>query len=133
MFRAAIYFRVENLFFNYGVDLVLTFHNDSYARTFPSFSGMAMSRNYSNYNAPVHLVLGSASTNSWLSSTNTTRNTFNANDTDRDNTGDRVTQSTVDNVGVNSNSHSVLMTKNRSDDDNEATQVDVEGKCKSVA
>lgn len=52
--------RLEDLFFNYGVDVVLQAHEHSYERLWPQYKGVVLARNYSNPQAPVQLITGAA-------------------------------------------------------------------------
>ena len=54
------YFRLEDLFYEYGVDVVLQAHEHSYERLWPMYKGIVLSKNYTNPAAPVQLVTGAA-------------------------------------------------------------------------
>ncbi|OWF35634.1 acid phosphatase type 7-like isoform X2 [Mizuhopecten yessoensis] len=51
---------LEDLFFNYGVDLVLQAHEHSYERLWPQYKGVVLAKNYSNPQAPIQLITGAA-------------------------------------------------------------------------
>lgn len=51
---------LEDLFFDYGVDLVLQAHEHSYERLWPHYKGVVLAKNYSNPQAPVQLITGAA-------------------------------------------------------------------------
>jgi len=55
-----MHFRLEEIFFNSGVDLILQAHEHSYERLWPMYKGVVLSTNYTNPRAPVQLVTGSA-------------------------------------------------------------------------
>ncbi|XP_060074531.1 acid phosphatase type 7-like [Ylistrum balloti] len=51
---------LEDLFFDYGVDVVLQAHEHSYERLWPQYKGVVLAKNYSNPQAPVQLITGAA-------------------------------------------------------------------------
>ncbi|XP_062582232.1 acid phosphatase type 7-like isoform X1 [Saccostrea cucullata] len=51
---------LEDIFFNYGVDIVLQAHEHSYERLWPQYKGVVLSKNYTNPQAPVQLISGAA-------------------------------------------------------------------------
>ncbi|XP_041375399.1 acid phosphatase type 7-like [Gigantopelta aegis] len=53
----------EDLFFDYGVDVVLQSH-DVYERMWPLYKGVVLSKNYTNPTAPIQLVVGAADVHS---------------------------------------------------------------------
>lgn len=52
--------RLEDIFYNYGVDIVLQAHEHSYERLWPQYKGVVLSKNYTNPQAPVQLISGAA-------------------------------------------------------------------------
>ncbi|KAL3860473.1 hypothetical protein ACJMK2_010596 [Sinanodonta woodiana] len=50
----------EELFYEYGVDVVIQAHEHSYERLWPMFKGVVLAKNYSNPTAPVQLITGAA-------------------------------------------------------------------------
>lgn len=50
---------LEELFYYYGVDLVLQSHEQLYERMYPAFKGVVLATNYTNPRAPVQIVAGS--------------------------------------------------------------------------
>lgn len=51
---------LEDIFFKYGVDLILQAHEHSYERLWPMYKGVVLARNYTNPKAPVQVVTGAA-------------------------------------------------------------------------
>ncbi|XP_033754057.1 acid phosphatase type 7-like isoform X2 [Pecten maximus] len=51
---------LEDLFFDYGVDVVLQAHEHSYERLWPQYKGVVLAKNYTNPQAPVQLITGAA-------------------------------------------------------------------------
>ncbi|XP_011432423.3 acid phosphatase type 7 isoform X1 [Magallana gigas] len=51
---------LEDIFYNYGVDIVLQAHEHSYERLWPQYKGVVLSKNYTNPQAPVQLISGAA-------------------------------------------------------------------------
>ena len=61
MFHEEFFFcRLEDIFYNYGVDVVLQSHEHAYERLWPQYKGVVLSKNYSNPQAPVQLISGAA-------------------------------------------------------------------------
>lgn len=52
--------RLEDIFYKYGVDIVLQAHEHSYERLWPQYKGVVLSKNYTNPQAPVQLISGAA-------------------------------------------------------------------------
>lgn len=50
----------EELFYHYGVDLVLQAHEHNYERLYPMFKGVVLSTNYTDPRAPVQIISGAA-------------------------------------------------------------------------
>ncbi|KAK7500302.1 hypothetical protein BaRGS_00008525, partial [Batillaria attramentaria] len=50
----------EELFYHYGVDLVLQAHEHNYERLYPMFKGEVLSTDYNNPRAPVQIISGAA-------------------------------------------------------------------------
>ena len=61
MFHA--HFRLEDLFFDNGVDLIIEAHEHSYERFWPMHRGHVTAKNYENPTAPVHIISGAAGCN----------------------------------------------------------------------
>ena len=57
---AHISYRLEDIFYDYGVDVVLEAHEHSYERLWPMYKGVVLSKNYTNPAAPVQLITGAA-------------------------------------------------------------------------
>ncbi|KAJ8303060.1 hypothetical protein KUTeg_019456, partial [Tegillarca granosa] len=55
---------LEDLFYEYGVDLILQAHEHSYERLWPVYDFHVFSNNYINPRAPVHIISGAAG-NPW--------------------------------------------------------------------
>lgn len=51
---------LEDMFFKYGVDLVIQAHEHSYERLWPMYKGVVLAENYTNPRAPIQLITGSA-------------------------------------------------------------------------
>ncbi|XP_048735375.2 acid phosphatase type 7-like isoform X2 [Ostrea edulis] len=51
---------LEDIFYKYGVDIVLQAHEHSYERLWPQYKGVVLSKNYTNPQAPVQLISGAA-------------------------------------------------------------------------
>ncbi|KAK3085903.1 hypothetical protein FSP39_010267 [Pinctada imbricata] len=51
---------LEDLFYEYGVDLVIQAHEHSYERLWPMYKGVVLAKNYTNPQAPVQLISGAA-------------------------------------------------------------------------
>ncbi|XP_055891596.1 acid phosphatase type 7-like [Biomphalaria glabrata] len=51
---------LEDIFFHYGVDLVIQSYGGAYERTYPMLKNVATATNYSNPNGPVYIISGSA-------------------------------------------------------------------------
>nr|KAG5709051.1 hypothetical protein BaRGS_004690 [Batillaria attramentaria] len=49
---------LEDLFYHYGVDLVLQAHEEQYERLYPVLKGVVVATNYTNPRAPVQIVAG---------------------------------------------------------------------------
>uniref|UniRef100_A0A0B7ASY5 Purple acid phosphatase n=1 Tax=Arion vulgaris TaxID=1028688 RepID=A0A0B7ASY5_9EUPU len=52
---------LEDIFYHYGVDVVLQSHGRSYERSFPMYKGVQVTDNYTNPLGPVHIITGGAS------------------------------------------------------------------------
>lgn len=55
-----IIFRLEDVFFHYGVDIVLQAHEHNYERLYPMYRGVVVSTNYTNPRAPIQIISGAA-------------------------------------------------------------------------
>lgn len=67
--------RLEDLFFYYGVDIVLQAHEGCYERMYPLMKGVLLSENYTNPQAPVQIVHGYVNvTSNNIDNTNNTNN-----------------------------------------------------------
>jgi len=53
----------EEMFFAYGVDLVISGHMHSYERLYPVYRGKATSFDYNNPRSPAHVITGAAGCN----------------------------------------------------------------------
>ena len=53
-------FRLEDVFYHYGVDIVLQAHEHNYERLYPVYRGVVVSTNYTNPRAPVQIISGAA-------------------------------------------------------------------------
>ena len=51
---------MEDLFYNYGVDVVIQVHGHSYERLWPQYKGVVLSKDYTNPKAPVQFITGAA-------------------------------------------------------------------------
>lgn len=51
---------LEELFYNFKVDLVLQAHEHNYERLYPVFKGVVLSKNYTNPPAPIQIISGAA-------------------------------------------------------------------------
>ncbi|PVD21045.1 hypothetical protein C0Q70_19211 [Pomacea canaliculata] len=51
---------LEDLFYYYGVDIVLQFHEDNYERLLPTLRGVVLATNYTNPRAPTQIVYSSS-------------------------------------------------------------------------
>lgn len=58
--RIIPYFRLEDLFYAQGVDLILQAHEHSYERMWPVYHDVVFSRDYNNPQTPVHITSGAA-------------------------------------------------------------------------
>ena len=54
------FYRLEDIFYDYGVDVVLEAHEHSYERLWPMYKNIVLAKNYTNPPAPVQLVTGAA-------------------------------------------------------------------------
>ncbi|KAL8610341.1 hypothetical protein ACOMHN_041155 [Nucella lapillus] len=63
---------LEDLLYSQGVDLILQSHTQGYQRLYPLYKGLALSSNYTQPPAPVHIVLGTSSPTPALTSPSTT-------------------------------------------------------------
>ncbi|XP_059171125.1 acid phosphatase type 7-like [Physella acuta] len=52
---------LEDIFYHYGVDIIIQSYGRSYERTYPMFKGVQVSENYTNPLGPVHIINGGAS------------------------------------------------------------------------
>jgi len=52
--------QLEDLFYSYQVDLVVSGHNHNYERSYPTYQRKRVSSSYENPTAPVYIVVGSA-------------------------------------------------------------------------
>ncbi|XP_076109731.1 acid phosphatase type 7-like [Mytilus galloprovincialis] len=51
---------LENIFFTYGVDVIIQGHGHSYERLFPLYQGQVLSNDYNNPKGPVQLITGTS-------------------------------------------------------------------------
>ena len=62
-FTIIIFYRLEPLFYKYGVDIIFTGHEHSYERMWPVYNLEVVQYNYINCKAPVHIITGTAGCN----------------------------------------------------------------------
>ncbi|XP_046560041.1 acid phosphatase type 7-like [Haliotis rubra] len=51
---------LEDIFYHFGVDIVIQAHEHSYERLWPHYKGVVIANNYTNPGAPVQLITGAA-------------------------------------------------------------------------
>lgn len=52
---------LEDIFYHYGVDIIIQSYGGAYERTFPMYKGVQVSENYTEPLGPVHVISGGAS------------------------------------------------------------------------
>ncbi|CAL1541090.1 unnamed protein product [Lymnaea stagnalis] len=52
---------LEDIFYHYGVDIIIQSYGGAYERTFPMYKGVQVSDNYTDPLGPVHIICGGAS------------------------------------------------------------------------